>query len=92
MLIIEHAIERSKEEILADIANGRVPDTVSSFSELHDHVDANEYGGLCDSGSWWGIADDSVGLIESDTHLLHFDQSVAVQDAVDAWLKERANA
>ena len=92
MFIIEHAIERSKVEILEDMSSGIVPTTVSSFSELHDYVDANEYGGLCEAGSWWCIADDSVGLIESDTHLLHFDQSVAVQDAVDAWLKERANA
>ena len=89
MLIIEHAIERSKAEILEDIAAGRVPSTVSSFSELHDYVDANEYGGLCESGTWWCIADDSVGLIESDTHLLHFGQSVAVQNAVDAWLQHR---
>ena len=97
MLIIEHAIERSKAEILEDIATGRVPDTVSSFSELHDYVDANEYGGLCEEGTWWCIADDSQdpewywGLIESDSHLLHFDQSNAVQNAVDAWVEERAN-
>ena len=44
MLMIEYAIERSKAEILEDIASGVVPDTVSSFSELHDYVDANEYG------------------------------------------------
>ena len=43
MFIIEHAIERSKVEILEDMSNGIVPTTVSSFSELHDYVDANEY-------------------------------------------------
>ncbi len=29
--------------IRADVADGRVPPTVASFSALHDHVDANEY-------------------------------------------------
>lgn len=40
-------IARMKREILVDIEDGLVPTTVRSFSELHDHVDANEYGGLC---------------------------------------------
>ena len=31
-------------DIRADIADGLVPADVSSFSELHDHVDANMYG------------------------------------------------
>ena len=91
MFIIEHAIERSKAEILEDIAQGVVPDTVSSFSELHDYVDANEYGGLCEEGTWWSLADDATDkeLAENDgIFLRHFDQSAAVQDAVDAWLKD----
>ena len=94
MLIIEHAIERSKAEILEDIATGREPDTVSSFSELHDYVDANEYGGLCEEGTWWSLAesdDDATKEANGGMYLLHFDQSAAVQNAVDAWLKERAN-
>lgn len=31
------------DEIRLDILRGIVPDTVASFSELHDHVDANMY-------------------------------------------------
>jgi hypothetical protein len=69
---IEIAVERSKCEILEDIAAGRVSADVASFSELHDYVDANEYGGLCD--------DDAYGDFDLDF-------AVAVQDAVDAWLK-----
>jgi hypothetical protein len=42
------AVERGKREILADVRAGRVPADVEDFSALHDHVDANEYGGLCD--------------------------------------------
>ena len=87
MLIIEHAIERSKAEILEDIDAGIVPNTVSSFSQLHDYVDANEYGGLCESGTWWCVADDYAELASNDgSYLRHFDQSAAVQDAVNAWL------
>ena len=36
---------RMKTEILADVASGVVPRTVQRFSELHDFVDANLYGG-----------------------------------------------
>ena len=91
MFIIEHAIERSKAEILEDIAAGVVPGTVSSFSELHDYVDANEYGGLCEEGTWWNLAEsdtDAAKEANGGIYLLHFDQSNAVQDAVDAWLKD----
>lgn len=45
---VTEAIARGKAEILADIAAGRVPADVTSFAALHDYVDANEYGGLCE--------------------------------------------
>lgn len=32
-----------KRLVQADIDAGRIPPTVRSFSELHDHVDANDY-------------------------------------------------
>ena len=89
MLIIEHAIERSKAEILHDMSTGVVPPTVCRFYQLHDYVDANEYGGLCEPDSWWCVADDYAELAFNDgSYLRHFDQSAAVQDAVDAWLQE----
>ena len=82
MTIIEYAIERSKAEILEDIAHGPVPNTVSRFSELHDYVDANMYGGFCDEPSqtanggnyWWPEG-------------LRIDEANAVQDAINAWLQ-----
>jgi hypothetical protein len=37
-------VENMKSEIRADMKDGTVPATVRSFSELHDYVDANEYG------------------------------------------------
>jgi hypothetical protein len=39
----DHRVETSKREIDEDIRTGEVPDTVASFSELADHVDANMY-------------------------------------------------
>lgn len=50
----------------------RVPSSVASFSELHDYVDANEYGGLCED---WAMEGDYIAF------------GNAVQDAVDAWIR-----
>lgn len=36
-------------EIFEDVRAGKVPCQVSSFSELHDYVDANDYGGFSPS-------------------------------------------
>jgi len=47
-ITVAAAVEQSKAEILADIEMGILPQTVKTFSELHDFVDANTYGGLCD--------------------------------------------
>ena len=45
IVTIEQATEQAKAEILADVAAGTVPQACASFSELHDYVDANGYGG-----------------------------------------------
>ena len=65
-------VERAKAEILADVASGTVPGTCASFSELHDHMDANGYGGAFDrpfdnnEADFWN----------------------AVQTAVDGWIRQ----
>lgn len=41
-------VVRIQQDILEDVDAGVIPTTVSTFSELHDYVDANIYGGLCD--------------------------------------------
>lgn len=46
---IEAALARSKAEILEDIGWGIIPANVKDFSTLHDHVDANCYGGFCET-------------------------------------------
>jgi len=68
---LEQAIERSKCEILGDVAAGIVPVTCASYSELHDYIDANGYG----------------GAFEHDFENEETDFWNAVQDAVDAWIK-----
>jgi hypothetical protein len=75
---IRPAVERAKREILADIEAGKVPATVAGFAELHDHVDANEYGGACEGGWWDGTEAERLEAME------FWDR---VQDRVDQWLK-----
>lgn len=41
-------LDRAMAEIRFDVYTKRVPETVADFSELHDYVDANSYGGFCD--------------------------------------------
>ena len=68
------AIADAKTEILDDVKRGIVPRDVASFSELHDHVDANEYGGLCAERFDIGFANDS-------------EFANAMQAAVDEWIR-----
>lgn len=75
---IEAAVALSKRQILGDIgtrvntSGETMPATIRSFAELHDYVDANEYGGLCDESS--GI------------DWLNSDASETVQNRVNDWL------
>ena len=70
---------RMQQEILADIASSKVPVTVSSFAELHDHVDANCYGGACDD-------DPQCPVDFNDPETVRFWDYL--QGCIDAWLKE----
>jgi hypothetical protein len=56
------AVERGQAEILADVAAGVVPHDVASFAALHDHVDANTYGGLAEMFDPEGAETVSVSL------------------------------
>lgn len=70
-------VERAKREVLADIAAGHVPATVRTYSELHDHVDANYYGGAFEGE----LSEDDA---ERDEQMGFWGR---VQDAVDEWIK-----
>lgn len=68
---VRRIVERAKSEILADVAAGIVPNTCASYSELHDYVDANGYGGAFERP-----------FDNNETDFWN-----AVQDAVDRWIK-----
>lgn len=81
--------EWARQEVLNDVRSGRVPASVGSFSELHDYVDANGYGGAFDWPSLPGdIAPGGELDAEQDAYLtLHCRFWDAVQTGVDIWLK-----
>lgn len=45
---IDDTTARMKAEIVEDMTTGRIGPDTFSFAGLHDFVDANEYGGLCE--------------------------------------------
>ena len=64
---IQDAIHRAKNEIQDDVDSGLVPWTVKTFSELHDHVDANEYGGLTEDDA--AFTPDEINQIQGAVNL-----------------------
>lgn len=45
---IDDTVRRMRREIIHDVIKGLVPRTVRTFGELHNHRDANGYGGFLD--------------------------------------------
>jgi hypothetical protein len=69
------------EEVQADINAGIVPKDVRTFASLHNHVDANKYGGAFD---WPAL----VGDISDEAYLqAHCEFWNDVQAGVDRWLR-----
>jgi hypothetical protein len=69
---LDAAFRRAQNEILEDMIEGRVPENVGTFPELHEHVDANEYGGLCE----FDLPHDELA-----------DFGNALQDRLDVWMR-----
>lgn len=89
--LLANLVAQMQREVDADIAAGKVPTTVSSFSELHDWVDANCYG-LCEEGAFDALevafgGTRQVGLMLDASPPELLDLLNAAQDQVDAWLK-----
>jgi hypothetical protein len=95
---LEQTVERMKTEVISDILTGDVPSDVTSFSDLHDHVDANYYGGafeesekmhgphVAEEAAWQIHKDDAFGSgCERCTTFWN-----AAQDAIDRWIKSGA--
>jgi len=74
-------ITQARSEIVDDMIEGIVPASVRDFSTLHSHVDANEYGGLCDETvrATFPAADDVPSWAVACNH---------IQQSVHGWLAE----
>jgi len=85
---LDQTVKRMKREILVDIAAGTLPVSISSFSHLHDYVDANCYGGFCENRitdrliAYFGGGDKNEGM--PDGMLSYINEA---QGAIDAWIK-----
>lgn len=92
---LAQTIARMKREILTDQfvgrfkARGHRTGKITGFSDLHDYVDANEYGGFCDDE----VADALIehfggrGLLDESLPDAYLDFMNAAQSAIDAWIK-----
>jgi DNA-binding transcriptional ArsR family regulator len=84
---LEELTEAIKQEVLQLMRAGAIPVSVRTFSELHDHCDANCLGGLCKNevfdAIWRSFApiDTPTGMPDGMVNLIN-----GAQDAVNAWL------
>lgn len=80
--------ERMKAEILGDVRNGIIPKTVAGYSDLHDYVDANCYGGtetLLDELDQGVPETDEARQAVWDAL---YNVMKPAMDIVDAWIKD----
>jgi len=79
--------ERGKREILTDIDRSVVPRSVTTFSDLHDYVDANIYCGFADDGVLCGCPPDGPCRRDcgGQVTIAEVDE---VQCALDRWLRD----
>ncbi|HUX91734.1 MAG TPA: hypothetical protein VMV48_13705 [Gallionellaceae bacterium] len=83
------SVERMKHEILEDIKAGLVPADCPSFSSLHDHVDANCYGGFCNDDEMqslinhFGGIDENIGMPVALIGYLN-----DAQNSIGRWIKD----
>lgn len=77
--LINASFETAKDEITCDVRNGVIPNTVESCSALHDHVDANMYGG---NGLIMALFAGNDGTCGDDLEITN-----EVADMIDKWIK-----
>ncbi|MBF6989323.1 hypothetical protein [Cupriavidus sp. IK-TO18] len=80
---VGRAIELGKRQIEQEIAEGRIPPTVTDFAKLHDFVDANEFGGLCEDDGEWNRLFPRTSAAEEDVLC---EAANRVQAALSQWL------
>ncbi len=86
VLSVPQIVSRAKDWIIADMIEGRVPLSVDSFSDLHDHVDANEY--LQIEGDDDGIKIGGDGYAEPESHKRWLARLNAASDKLDEWIAD----
>lgn len=87
---VEESIERMKREVLDYVQSGMIPRHVTSFCDLHDHIDANTLGGFCEDAifdamwiAYGGLPDQSD---EDGMPLGMLGHVNAAQDAIAHWI------
>lgn len=86
---LEETIALMRSEILNLVRDGRVPADVASFGDLHDHIDANCLGRICDDDGPWDALVEHFGGRDAHTEGLPdgmVDYLNASQDAVHDWI------
>lgn len=100
LLFIDERIIQAKRELLRawwepnSIVSSRgdtLKLTVNSFSELHDYMDANELGGLCEDHGAVAAEADKLFDNRDGADGAWIDACNAVQNEVDRWLSTRAS-
>ncbi|MCP3017424.1 hypothetical protein [Cupriavidus basilensis] len=86
---VKDAIELGKRQILLEMNSGHIPPTVTTFAELHDYVDANEFGGLCDDG---GPADTLFDRQTDAGSEVWCEACNQVQAALDEFVRNRGSS
>ena len=82
--VLRHTVEVAKSEILQDIADGTLPESVSNFVDLHDYVDANMYVNDADRADRRiGPLGERLGWTIDD----FIDFTNEAMDEVNAWLQ-----
>lgn len=88
--VLAQTVERMKAEIVLDALKGVVPFTVHSFSELHDYVDANEYGGFCEDDAQDRVmkAIDEPSIKWHVAQQLFYEFTSEAQNLVADWIRD----
>lgn len=83
MPTVEGLAARMRAEVRADITAGTVPAGITEFAELHEHVDANAYGGAF-SSVIPALYDDNDDLDPWADE--YHERSLRAQDLTNAWI------
>ena len=91
--MLKWLVSRMKLDVMHDVAANVVPRDVESFGDLHDYVDANCYGGLCEYEvsdaliEMFGGRDQDEGMPQDMVDLINEAQGAVNQWIIDGGLR-----